>query len=149
MKKNKKKPYWKHKKLSEMTNTEWEMLCDGCGKCCIHKIKDDKTGKIFLTNVACKLLDLSNCQCTDYMNRLTKVPDCIKLSEKNISNIKWLPNTCAYKLVSQGKDLPHYHHLVCGNPNEIHNQGVSIKGKVISETASKDIEQNIIDWENY
>lgn len=137
-------PFWKRKKLNEMTQEEWESLCDGCALCCIHKLEDEDTGEIYHTNVVCKLLDMQSCQCGDYPNRHKLNPDCVPLTPRLIGKLRWLPATCAYRLVAEGKDLPDWHHLVCGDREEVHRRGISVRGHVISE---KDI--NIDDLEDY
>jgi uncharacterized protein len=123
-------PFWKTKTLGQMSAAEWESLCDGCGKCCLSKIEDEDTAEIFYTSVICRLFDEGTCRCTDYANRSVQVPDCVTLDIENVSELSWLPKTCAYKLVMDGKDLYPWHHLVCGDPNEVHRQGVSVRGKI-------------------
>jgi len=125
--------FWKHKKLSEMTGEEWESLCDGCAKCCIHKLQDVDTNEVFYTNVVCKFLDMHRCRCTDYEHRHELVPTCIQLTPEIIPQLTWLPDTCAYRLVYEGKDLPEWHPLVSGNDYLIHRLGFSVRHKVISE----------------
>ncbi len=127
------KPFWQTKKLIEMSPAEWESLCDGCGKCCLNKIEFEDTGEIAFTNVACKLLDLTSCQCSDYKNRKKLVPDCVKLSPKNIERIRWMPSSCAYRLIAEGKPLQNWHPLVSGNPDSVHAAGISMRGRAISE----------------
>ena len=130
-----------------MNFSEWESLCDGCGKCCLVKLEDE-IGKIEYTNVACKLLNLNSCACNDYKNRKVKVKDCVKLSPKNINKIKWMPSTCSYKLILEGKELPSWHHLITNDKNSIHKHRQSIKGKAIKEKSNMDFEQYIISKEN-
>jgi uncharacterized protein len=127
------RPFWQRKRLDQMTKAEWESLCDGCGKCCLHKLEDEDTEEIFYTNVACKLLDLKTCQCANYAKRKTLVPDCIQLSPANIGNMGWMPKTCAYRLLDEGKDLPAWHPLRTGDPKSVHTAGISWRGKLISE----------------
>ena len=141
------KNFWETKKLSEMNFSEWESLCDGCGKCCLIKLEDQQ-GKIEYTNVACKLLNLNSCTCNDYQNRREKVKDCVKLSPKNINEIKWMPSTCSYKLILEGKELPSWHHLITNDKNSIHKHRQSIKGKAIKEKSNMDFEKYIIANEN-
>lgn len=126
-------PFWKRKKLNEMTQAEWESLCDGCARCCLHKLEDEEDGQVYYTNVACRLLDLETCRCGDYPNRSTLNPDCIPLTTEVIPKLRWLPDTCAYRLVSEGQDLPWWHHLVSGDPELVHSEGVSLQGKAFSE----------------
>lgn len=123
-------PFWKTKRLEQLTNAEWESLCDGCGVCCLHKLEDEDTGEIYATSVACKLLNAETCQCADYANRKSIVPDCIKLDIKTIRSVHWLPKTCAYKLIDQGKDLEWWHPLVSGNAKTVHEANVSARNKI-------------------
>ena len=136
------------KSLSEMSSIEWESLCDGCAKCCLHKLEDEDTGDVFFTNVACQLLDLESCQCRDYENRLAKVPDCFKLTPENLSQQEWLPETCAYRLLHEGKPLPSWHHLVSGNQQSVHLSGMSVRGRVVAEQSVQpdDMEDHIVHW---
>lgn len=129
-----------------MSDEEWEALCDGCGKCCICKLQDEETGKIELTDVACKLLDTERCTCTDYDNRLNEVPECLVLTPVNVNQVSWLPTTCAYRLVAQGKDLPEWHPLVADSPTSTVDSGHSISGRLISETKANDLIDHIVDW---
>lgn len=126
-------PFWKIKSLAEMNRTEWESLCDGCGRCCLHKIEDIDTGKLYFTSVVCHLFDDQRCNCTRYAERSTLVPDCLVLSMDNLDQINFLPDTCAYRLLNEGQDLPDWHPLVSGNPNSVHRAGISVRGRVISE----------------
>jgi uncharacterized cysteine cluster protein YcgN (CxxCxxCC family) len=129
------KPFWKTKALEEMSTAEWESLCDGCGKCCLSKLEDEDTGEIYWTTVGCRLLDCTTCRCRDYEHRLERVKDCVGLTPANARTIGWLPNTCAYRLVAEGRDLYWWHHLVSGNPDTVHEAGVSVRGRT---TASED-----------
>ena len=139
-------PFWKTKKLTEMSQTEWESLCDGCGKCCLNKLIDTDTNELFFTNVACKLLDTKNCQCTRYEDRSKLVKDCVRLTPRNVKKIRWLPDTCAYRLVAEGKDLFDWHHLICGDRNAVHRAGISARGRIISEEEAGELEDHIVDW---
>lgn len=141
-------PFWRTKTLAEMTPEEWESLCDGCAKCCLVKLEDEDTGEIDPTDVACRLLDLGTCRCGDYANRKRKVPDCVILSPDNVGELRWMPATCAYRLVHEGKDLYPWHHLVCGDRDAVHREGVSIKGRVVSErdVADEDLPDHVINW---
>ena len=140
-----KKNFWEKKKLNELSLNEWESLCDGCGKCCLLKLEDEETGKIEFTNVGCKLLSSDNCKCIKYDKRHKIVDDCIKLEYKNINKIKWLPNSCSYKLLYEGKKLPDWHHLITNDHNTIHTTGNSIQGKFVSENENLDLEDYIIE----
>ena len=126
-------PFWKTKNMAEMSPSEWESLCDNCGKCCCIRLEDEVTSDIYITDVACKLFDPASCKCTDYANRSKKVPDCVTLTKDNVDQLHWMPKTCAYRLVSEGKDLPDYHHLVSGSRNTIHEVGMSVQDAVTSE----------------
>lgn len=140
--------YWRRKSFAEMSEEEWESLCDGCGKCCLHKLEDEDTGEIFYTEVACRLLDLNTCQCTQYAERLGHVPECINLQPQDVDNFTWLPATCAYRLVAEGNDLPPWHHLRSGSKTSIHHHCQSVKGRVLAEqlVAEEDLEEHIVHW---
>ena len=129
-----KAPFWQRKSLREMSQPEWESLCDGCGRCCMLKIEDEDSGQIYLTRVACKLLDLGKCTCRDYARRHESVPDCLKFDPDTVESLSWLPQTCAYRLVSEGKDLAWWHPLVSGDPTTVHQAGVSVRDWAIKET---------------
>jgi uncharacterized protein len=139
-------PFWRTKSLGEMTRAEWESLCDGCGRCCLHKLRDEDTGELGWTNVACRLLDLGSCRCADYAHRRARVPDCVKLTPARVARIDWLPPTCAYRLVHEGKDLPWWHPLVSGRPDTVHQAGVSVRGKAISERDAGDLADHVVAW---
>ena len=137
--------FWETKPLESLNSEEWEALCDGCGKCCLNKIEDEETGKVFLTRIACRLFSDENCLCNDYEHRNDHVPECIKLTPTTIKeNAYWLPSTCAYKLLYEKKQLPVWHPLLTGNKETMHRAGISIKGATISE---KSVNEN--DWENF
>jgi uncharacterized protein len=125
-------PFWKKKSLFEMTRSEWELLCDGCGRCCLEKLKDNKTGKIYYTDLACRHLDLFTCRCKIYSKRTRQMSDCEWLVPAKIKKYGWLPKSCAYRLIHEGKDLAWWHPLISGNPETIHSEGISIRGKAIS-----------------
>lgn len=131
-----------------MTAEEWESLCDGCGKCCLVKLEDYDTAEIYHTNIACKLLDIEACSCTDYKNRQQQVDDCVKLDPQNLKSIQWLPDTCSYKLLEQGKSLPDWHYLNTGDRNTVHQVLGSVRHFATSEVGVKeqDLEQHIIQW---
>ena len=140
------KNFWKTKSLVDFNQEEWEALCDGCGKCCLHKIEYADTGEIEYTNVACTLLNETSCKCKDYTNRHKKIPDCLVITPQKISAIKWLPDTCAYKLVWEGKDLYWWHHLKSGSHQSVHDAGISVRGRTISEDEDVDLHDHVVDW---
>ena len=140
------KPFWETKTLAEMTAGEWESLCDRCGRCCLHKLEDEDTDAVYYTSVACKLLDTTSCQCQDYPNRKDIVPECTVLTLKDVELFHWLPETCAYRLVSERKPLFDWHPLVSGSGASVHQAGISVQGWVHSENdiAEDDLEDYII-----
>ena len=141
------RPFYERKSLSEMSDSEWESLCDGCGKCCVVILGDeDDPDTFWRTNVGCKLLDLKTVRCTDYANRQTRVPGCVRLSAKNIDQLKWMPDTCAYRLLNEGQSLPDWHPLKTGDPESVVQAGHSVKGKLVSENDvdESDFESHII-----
>lgn len=127
-------PFWKRKTLSEMSGTEWESLCDGCAQCCLIKLEDPDTEELTYTRVACRLLDEGSCSCSHYETRQRHVPDCVALTSENVHTIPWLPPTCAYRLVAEGRDLYWWHPLVSGSTATVHQAGVSVRGKIVSES---------------
>lgn len=141
-------PFWKRKTLAEMTEVEWESLCDGCGKCCLNKLQDPDDGEIVHTDVACKLLDLGTCRCSNYENRRTYVPDCISLTPESVRKLSWLPPTCAYRLIDEGKDLYDWHPLVSGRAESVHEAGISARGRIVSERDIPETnwEEHIVVW---
>jgi uncharacterized cysteine cluster protein YcgN (CxxCxxCC family) len=139
-------PFWKTKSLGQMTRGEWESLCDGCGRCCLHKLRDEDTDELAWTNVACRLLDTKTCQCSDYANRRDHVPDCVKLTPKKLARIDWLPPSCAYRLVAEGRDLEPWHPLVSGDPSTVHSAGASVQGRAIPERQARDLQDHVVAW---
>ena len=139
--------FWKDKPLADLTPEEWESLCDGCAQCCIIKFEDEDTGRIYTTNVVCELLEIYHCRCTRYTERSTLVPTCLTLTPDLIPQLKWMPATCAYRLLSEGKDLPIWHPLVSGDPKTVHKAGISVRGKVVSarDVAEDDLPDYVID----
>ncbi len=139
-------PFWKRKALGEMTAPEWESLCDGCGKCCLNKLEDETTGEILYTNAACRLLDLDTCRCSSYEDRQRFVPDCRRLTPQNVATIPWLPQSCAYRRLAEGKDLERWHPLVSGSTDTVIEAGISVFGRIVSERDVEDMEDYIVDW---
>ncbi|MDD9720090.1 YcgN family cysteine cluster protein [Sulfitobacter sp. PR48] len=126
--------FWETTPLTKMTPREWEALCDGCGKCCLNKLEDEDTEEVALTRVACRLLDDATCRCAHYENRHEFVPDCIVLRPDNLdTHAYWMPQTCAYRLLWQGKPLPDWHPLITGTAQSVHDAGVSVQGRTVSE----------------
>jgi len=139
-------PFWKTKRLEAMTAAEWESLCDGCGRCCLHKLRYEETNELAFTNVACRLLDLESCRCRDYPNRSRLVADCVQLDAGTVRQIDWLPPTCAYRRLAEGKDLAWWHPLVSGDPNTVHTAGISVRGRAVSERRAGPLEHHIVKW---
>jgi uncharacterized cysteine cluster protein YcgN (CxxCxxCC family) len=154
---NEELPFWRRKRLSEMTEGEWESLCDGCGRCCLVKLEEEpgdgepepENPNIYFTDVGCRLLEAESCRCRDYPNRDAKVPDCVRLTAEVVSEIGWLPPTCAYRRLAEGKDLAWWHPLVSGDPETVHIAGVSVRGRVHvneDEVAKDDLEDHVVGW---
>ena len=141
-------PFWKTKTLEEMSQTEWESLCDGCGKCCLNKLEDWDTAEIYWTNIGCELLDCDSCRCKDYENRFEIVSDCIQLTPQIVRTLTWLPPTCGYRLVRDGEDLFDWHPLISGDPETVHKVGVSVQGRVVPDEGkpADEYENHLVDW---
>lgn len=139
-------PFWKRKTLHQMTRPEWESLCDGCGRCCLNKLEHETSGEILYTDVACRLLDPETCRCSNYENRKRYVPECQILTPRMVKKLGWLPSTCAYRLISEGQDLPWWHPLVSGDPETVHYAGISVRGRVVSERDTDDLENRVVGW---
>jgi len=145
--------FWQHKTLEEFSHEEWEALCDGCGRCCLVKIEyEDENGALLdelaFTDVACRLLDLDTCQCKDYKNRKKIVPECIELTPDQIRTLPWIPSSCAYRLLHEGKDLQTWHPLISGCKTSIHNAGISVLGRAVPEdhVCDEDLVDHIVEW---
>lgn len=141
-------PFWRTKRLDQMSPAEWESLCDGCARCCLNKLEDWDTGAIVWTDVGCTLLDGETCRCRDYENRAATVPDCIRLTVGEVNTLTWLPPTCAYRLVRDGADLYWWHPLVSGDPETVHQAGISVRGRTVPEDnmALEDYEHHVVSW---
>jgi len=133
--------------LRDLSRAEWEALCDGCGRCCLHKLEDEDTGAVEHTNVACKLLNTRTAQCSDYRHRKAFVPDCLRLTPRLVDQVPWLPPTCAYRLRGEGKPLPQWHYLISGDRQSVVRAGISVAGRVISEADAGPLEHHLVDWD--
>ena len=141
-------PFWTTTALEDMTQAQWESLCDGCGRCCLNKLEDWDTGEIAWTNVACRLLDTNSCRCSDYDNRQAEVPECIGLTPQAVRTLSWLPPSCGYRLIAEGRDLYWWHPLVSGDPETVHLAGVSVRGRTVPEEglSPEAYEDHIVAW---
>ena len=126
-------PFWRTQTLEQMTPSQWESLCDGCARCCLLKLEDEDTDEVYLTRLSCKLLDVGKCRCSDYPNRFSKMPDCIQIDAEKVRTLPWLPESCAYRRVAEGRDLAWWHPLVSGSPDTVHEAGISVRGWARSE----------------
>lgn len=141
-------PFWKRKALQDMTPAEWEALCDGCARCCLVKLENEDDGVVFHTDVSCRLLDEGSCRCSDYENRAERIAGCVRLTPDNVARLAWLPPTCAYRLLAEGRDLYWWHPLVSGDPESVHLAGISVRGRVLTEgdVAEEELEDRIVAW---
>ncbi|MBT8430790.1 MAG: YcgN family cysteine cluster protein [Gammaproteobacteria bacterium] len=141
-----KMPFWKQNKLSEMSEEEWESLCDGCAKCCLYRLEDEDTRDVYFTNVHCRLLDTPTGRCTDYLNRSARVPDCVTITPAVLEDPYWLPRPCAYRLISEGHDLPAWHPLITGDPQTVVRAGHRVCDRTICEDEADELESHLVDW---
>ncbi|MGA9866322.1 MAG: YcgN family cysteine cluster protein [Acetobacteraceae bacterium] len=139
-------PFWKTKSLEAMTRSEWESLCDGCGRCCLHKLRHEDDGALSFTNVACHLLNTDSCRCSNYPQRQRYVPDCVHLTPATVREVDWLPPSCAYRRLAEGKDLAWWHPLVSGDPATVHQAGISVRGRAVSERVAGPLEHHFVEW---
>ena len=139
-------PFWDTIPLDQMTQAQWESLCDGCGRCCLHKLRDDDDGFLEWTNVSCRLLDTTTCRCSNYERRQEKVPDCVSLTPAALREIDWLPPSCAYRRVAEGRGLAWWHPLVSGDPATVHASGASVRGRAVNERRAGPLEHYITEW---
>ncbi|MGA2486908.1 MAG: YcgN family cysteine cluster protein [Roseiarcus sp.] len=144
-------PFWEVKTLEEMTRREWESLCDGCARCCLVKLEDADTAEIHFTDVGCTLLDAKTCRCRDYRRRQSRVSDCVKLTPETVRSLSWLPVTCAYRRLAEGRGLAWWHPLVSGTQETVHQAGVSVRGRVSAsedDMSAEDLGDRIVKWPN-
>lgn len=142
-------PFWQIKSLDEMSDSEWESLCDGCGRCCMNKLEDEDTGEVVFTRVACKMLDTATCRCSDYSNRFKHVPDCISVRPLDEQKLSWLPPSCAYRLLSEGKPLEKWHPLISGTTETVFEAGISMQHLCLDETSVpfEELIHHVIFWD--
>lgn len=141
-----KAPFWTQKSLHALSPEEWESLCDGCAKCCLYRLEDEDTREVYFTNVHCRLLDTASGRCTDYANRSRRIPDCVTITPAVLEDPYWLPRTCAYRLLAEGKDLPDWHPLVSGNADSVVQAGQRVCNRTICEDDADVLENHLVDW---
>ena len=137
--------FWEDVPLAKLDRAQWEALCDGCGKCCLHKLEDEDTGALWPTNVACKLLDRHSGRCSDYRHRKMYVSECLRLTLREVETVDWLPSTCAYVLRARGEPLPDWHYLVSNDREAVHRAGESVRGWTVSEDEAGELENHVVD----
>jgi len=145
------RPFWQRLSLDEMSQAQWESLCDGCARCCLIKLEDEDSGEVAYTGVACHLLDLDQCRCSRYPERHELVPDCVELGPEQAASFRWLPTTCAYRILAEGGDLPDWHPLVSGDPDSVHRAGISVRGRALPETHvhPDGLDEHVIRWVSF
>lgn len=141
-----KRPFWQDKNLAELTPQEWESLCDGCTKCCLYRLEDEDTRAVYVTNVHCRMLDTECGRCKDYENRSTTVPDCVTITPVVLEDPYWLPSTCAYRRIAEGRPLPRWHPLISGDPGSVVAAGQRVCDRTISEDEAGELEDHVVDW---
>ena len=139
-------PFWKSRPLAQLSVEEWESLCDGCAKCCLYKLEDADTAEVYFTNVHCRLLDNETGRCRDYANRARRVPDCVTITTEVLADPYWLPQTCAYRLLAEGRDLPDWHPLITGDPTSTRRAMQGLLGLTVCEDDAGELESHIVDW---
>lgn len=140
--------FWQEKPLNKLTQNEWEALCDSCAKCCLQRLEDEESGEVHTTNIVCRYLNEEECRCSDYANRSVNVPDCVSVTLELLQDPYWLPSTCAYRLLAEGKKLPAWHPLISGTQESVVSSGNSIRGRVVCETKADNPEHHLIEWAN-
>jgi hypothetical protein len=140
--------FWETIPLTQMSIEEWEALCDGCGKCCLHKLQDEDTDTVYYTRVACRLLDAQSCRCRDYVRRRKQVADCTVLEAASIEQFEWLPSSCAYRLLAHGESLAEWHYLLSGDRDSVHRAGESVRGRTLCAefVHSEGMQEHVITW---